>query len=312
MLMSSPAVAVRVAGAHGDRAVPAGPRVQPRVTLRRVVLNSVQSTYDATEPALGRRGVLAAVLALAALTTNPAAALAEEAPLAAAAAESAAPQTVYFGNGCFWGRQKEFVDAEKTLGRAPDQVSAVVGYAGGKQQGPGGKVCYYYGPSNTVYEKLGHAEVVQLELQGGAPGQVEQQMRAFADTYFSQFVKTPFGMMRSDPMDAGPGYRNVVGIPGGTRSSLFKAFAERNVNGMELREGGGNDGEEGREGDKLNVVWIVDSTRLPFYRAEDYHQFHDGIGKPFSPDYKVQQRRIAAGTGRIGPTGCPEAGGFMF
>lgn len=62
--------------------------------------------------------------------------------------------------------------------------------------GPGGKVCYYYGPSATVYEKLGHAEVVQLELQGGA-GEAEQQMRAFADTYFSQFVKTPFGMMRS-------------------------------------------------------------------------------------------------------------------
>lgn len=76
-----------------------------------------------------------AVLALAAFTSSPVAALADEAPIAAAAAESAAPQTVYFGNGCFWGRQKEFVDAEKTLGRAPDQVSAVVGYAGGKQQG---------------------------------------------------------------------------------------------------------------------------------------------------------------------------------
>lgn len=62
--------------------------------------------------------------------------------------------------------------------------------------GPGGKVCYYYGPGDTVYEKLGHAEVVQLELQGGAP-QAEQQMRAFADTYFGQFIKTPFGMMRS-------------------------------------------------------------------------------------------------------------------
>lgn len=44
------------------------------------------------------------------------------------------------------------------------------------------------------------------------------------------------------------------------------------MNGMELREGSGNEGEGGREGDKLNVVWIVDSTHLPFYRAEDYHQ----------------------------------------
>ena len=42
----------------------------------------------------------------------------------------------------------------------------------------------------------------------------------------------------------------------------------RNVNGMELREGDGNDGEGGREGDKMNVVWIVDSDKLPFYRAE--------------------------------------------
>ncbi len=43
----------------------------------------------------------------------------------------------------------------------------------------------------------------------------------------------------------------------------------RNVNGMELREGDGNGGQDGnREGDKMNVVWIVDSDKLPFYRAE--------------------------------------------
>jgi len=44
-----------------------------------------------------------------------------------------------------------------------------------------------------VYEHLGHAEVVQLELAGDS----QAEMAAFADTYFSQFVKTPFGMMRS-------------------------------------------------------------------------------------------------------------------
>ncbi len=85
---------------------------------------------------------------MGAIAVNPAAALAAEPAATAATLEAAkaAPQTVYFGNGCFWGRQKEFVDTEKKLGRAPDQVSAVVGYAGGKQAGPGGKVCYYYGP----------------------------------------------------------------------------------------------------------------------------------------------------------------------
>lgn len=85
---------------------------------------------------MGRRTAIAAVLALAALASSPVAALADEPVITAAAVVAdSAPQTVFFGNGCFWGRQKEFVDAEKLLGRSPDQVSAVVGYAGGKQQG---------------------------------------------------------------------------------------------------------------------------------------------------------------------------------
>lgn len=46
-------------------------------------------------------------------------------------------------------------------------------------------------------------------------------MEAFADTYFKQFRKTPMGMMRLDPQDFGPGYRNMIGLPGGTTSPLF-------------------------------------------------------------------------------------------
>ncbi len=38
------------------------------------------------------------------------------------------------------GRQKDFVDAEKDLGRSTKDISAVVGYAGGTRTGPGGKV----------------------------------------------------------------------------------------------------------------------------------------------------------------------------
>ena len=44
-----------------------------------------------------------------------------------------------------------------------------------------------------------------------------------------------------DPQDAGPGYRNVVGFPGGVNSPLFPIFAAANVNGMKLLEGRGND-----------------------------------------------------------------------
>ncbi len=45
--------------------------------------------------------------------------------------------------------------------------------------------------------------------------------------YFSQFRKTPFGMLRLDPQDAGPGYRNVIGIPGGVSSPLFQILQVR-------------------------------------------------------------------------------------
>ena len=34
------------------------------------------------------------------------------------------------------------------------------------------------------------------------------------------------------------------------------------------------------EGDVFNTVWVVDSNTLPFNRAEQYHQFHNGIGEP--------------------------------
>ena len=60
------------------------------------------------------------------------------------------------------------------------------GYAGGVGREEEGPVCYYSSPRNTVYEGLGHAEVVQLELSGNA----EKEMETFANMYFSQFQKT--------------------------------------------------------------------------------------------------------------------------
>ena len=85
------------------------------------------------------------------------------------------------------------------------------------------RVCYYTGLPGSVYEDLGHAEVVQVDLQGTS-GDSEDQMRKFATTYFGQFKKTPRGMQRSDPQDAGPAYRNVVGVPGGVHGPLFKVL----------------------------------------------------------------------------------------
>lgn len=57
------------------------------------------------------------------------------------------------------------MDTEKSLGRDMGSVSSVVGYAGGGATSGSGKVCYYYSAPDTVYEKLGHAEVVQVRTQ---------------------------------------------------------------------------------------------------------------------------------------------------
>lgn len=53
------------------------------------------------------------------------------------------------------------------------------------------------------------------------------KIEIYVQVYFSQFRKTPFGMLRLDPQDAGPGYRNVIGIPGGVHSPLFKILQVR-------------------------------------------------------------------------------------
>jgi hypothetical protein len=98
---------------------------------------------------------------------------------------------VYFGNGCFWGRQHEFVQTERTqLGRSDDEVSSLVGYAGGfSTKGKDGKVCYYYGAPDTVYERLGHGEVVRTVLSDTSPTKATEDLRAFAKTYFANFKK---------------------------------------------------------------------------------------------------------------------------
>ena len=89
---------------------------------------------------------VAAMLALS-LSANPAFAAsvtARGASSASAEASSSADSSdnttpIYFGNGCFWGRQKDFVDVEKALGREGGKISAITGYAGGAKGA--GNIC---------------------------------------------------------------------------------------------------------------------------------------------------------------------------
>ena len=72
--------------------------------------------------------------------------------VAAAGATEEALVPIYFGVGCFWHVQHEFIEAEKALlGRGPETFTALAGYAGGRATGrdptrpdnKAGTVCYH-------------------------------------------------------------------------------------------------------------------------------------------------------------------------
>lgn len=104
-----------------------------------------------------------------------------------------------------------------------------------------------------------------------------------------------------DPQDKGPGYRNVVGIPGGLDSELGQAFAAQNKDNMKLVKGQGNTYKNGKptEGDVFNTVFVVDAAELPFHQAETYHQYHSGIGKTFPREYLVDLKVAKKQQGEI-------------
>ena len=103
--------------------------------------------------------------------------------------------SVWLGNGCFWHTQYDMVTAEQAppFSRNFAQVTALVGYAGGLFTSEDGLVCYHGGPSGSLYEDLGHAEAVQVELD---PGHQRAQFASLLEKYFESFRSTPDGMQR--------------------------------------------------------------------------------------------------------------------
>ena len=59
---------------------------------------------------------------------------------------------VYFGVGCFWHIQHEFVEAERNLLKRTDiQLTSKTGYAGGNKVGKDNTVCYHNFSGMAIY-----------------------------------------------------------------------------------------------------------------------------------------------------------------
>ncbi len=238
-------------------------------------------------------------------------------------------KSVYFGQGCFWHTQYDMflienVDTQYFHSRGYENITSLVGYAGGKYtSADSGYVCYHNGNVFTDYNKLGHAEAVSVELSysKGADTIDEQTLGQFKllVSHFFEFgyVTLDDGSgkrQRLDPQDRGPEYRSVIGIPGGMKKN--KIFYDEIVNAnkeynMELIEGkGSNFGDV--EGEF--VVYIYDSLIFPFYRAENYHQFHtnDVVQRQVPISYLQDLKNIQQKIGRLASTGCPETKGAGF
>lgn len=219
-----------------------------------------------------------------------------------AAADESEEVDVYFGVGCFWHVQHEFVEAEKrVLGRSDEQLTSLAGYAGGRRVGVDrqrpdraqGLVCYHNMMGVADYGKLGHGEVVGMRIPVSS-------YSSFVSTYLSLFDR---GGDRPDKGDRGPEYRHLVGMPGGVNSKLFRELEQQAEGRWSLDEGKGDDGDNlGKKG-----IWVMDSANFPFYRGEVYHQYHDGFmpGEDYPREYNSLAAR-AVKAGKLDSTGCPD------
>ena len=263
--------------------------VSPSPTAMRLAVALLLPNAVGSLSVSSRRSVLrnAAALTVAAPLATPLA------PLAAEAAEE--DISVYFGCGCFWHVQHEFVEAErKILGRKDSQLTSLAGYAGGNAGAKAGKVCYHNAAMISDYGSLGHAEVVAMRIPPSSFG-------AFAKEYFALFDAK--GNRPDQLGDRGPEYRNVVGIPGGSSGPYAKALVEASINsGDKLDFAAG----KGDDPDARATAFVMDASAFPFYTAEPYHQYHDGFN--WDENYPNSYNNLAkAGvkSGLVADSGCP-------
>lgn len=157
-------------------------------------------------------------------------------------------------------------------------------------------MCYHNALGTGDYGKLGHAEVVALKIPPSS-------FNEFAKEYFALFDDK--GDRPDQFGDRGGEYRNLVGIPGGSKGPLAKQLVEvSQANGDKLDFGVG----KGDDRDARGLTFVMDSTsdQFPFYTAEQYHQFHDGFN--FNENYPNSYNSLAsklAKSGNLESSKCP-------
>jgi peptide methionine sulfoxide reductase MsrA len=224
---------------------------------------------------------------------------------------------VWFAEGCFWERQFPYtlmeLDPKGFFRRNNSSVTSVAGYAGSHiMSTPSGQVCYETATNVSIdYGDLGYAESVRISLD---KGQEKQQFRALVYDFFQSFNATRAGFQRPDPQDKGSPYRTVVGIPGGVAGALYHVLEAANVprgpynltmNLVEDKNGSRS------AHDAFNTVFVMDSDVFPFFKAEQYHQFHSDVFRHgFYPDwYRTDLWNMHISLGKIpfgGSTMCPD------
>jgi peptide methionine sulfoxide reductase MsrA len=249
-------------------------------------------------------------------------------------------ENVYFGVGCFWHIQFCFIQAERDLlQRGDKQLTSLAGYAGGKSVGNQGQVCYHNMQFLADYGRMGHGEVVGMSLPSD---QIVPFAKVYfslfdprtkgafclctrrRDTMIKKvgesvcfaaltcenvcFFSSLFFLLlsptdRVDPLDRGPEYRSLIGLPGGVNHPSYAGIeAAAQAAGFKLKPGKGNDPDTlGQQ-----LVFVYDTAKFPFYQAEVYHQYHNDFQSPNYGKAYNDLAQIAFEEGRIKTTGCPD------
>lgn len=276
---SSPALrAAEVTAAAATPAVVGSPRLQAAAA------ETGAEAAVATPVPQWARALLAALAVVAVVATG-----------GPRAARADSDVNVFFGQGCFWHVQHDIVRKEmKDLKRDGSSVTALAGYAGGKEVGKKGNVCYHNLAFAPDYGSMGHTEVVNVQLP-------ESKVLDFAKDYLD--AADGYRLGRADPQDRGTEYRSAIGLPGGMDGPLFKQVETANAGRLQLVRGEGNDADT--VGTKK--VWVYDSNKFPFYQGEVYHQFHDDMLERYADSYHKMKGTLVS-RGALKPVECPEVG----